>query len=319
MRFASLLMLCALTSTALSAEFPSKTITMIVPFPPGGGTDIQARPIARALGEQLGRAVVVDNRPGAGGRIGAGFAARAVPDGHTLLFASVSTLVIEPVLRSNVGYDPRRDFEPLMVVTEMPFVLIVPASSPAKNLRDLLTQGRNRSGELTYASWGPGSAGHLVGEMLKAEAQVDLVHVPYKGEGPAVMGLLGGQVSMMFITTFAGLPHVRAGKARALAVTSPKRLSVLPDVPTFAELGLASVNLQGWYGFVVPAKTPPDAVARLHRELTAVLRSPEFTRLAESQGATVVASAPETLTQRIRSESASVASVVRAINLKLDE
>lgn len=307
------------TELAVAVEYPTKAVTIVVPFPPGGSADVQARLIGKGLAERLGKPVLIDNRPGAGGRIGAGLAARAVPDGHTLLFGSISTLVLEPVLRTNVGFDPQRDFAPITVVSEMPFLIVVSSSGATKSIADLLASARKQSGALTYASWGPGSAGHLLGEMLSSIAGIKILHVPYKGEAPAMMDLMGGQVSMMFVSSLAAMPHVRAGKLRALAVTGPRRLSALPDVPTLGESSIPGVDLMAWFGFVVPAKTPQDIVARLHKDITDVLNSREFVQWAVGQGVVVVASSPSTLAQRIQSESASIVKVVNSTKLNLDE
>ena len=300
-------------------DYPNKTITIVVPYPPGGSSDAQARLIAKGLAERLSKPVVVDNRPGAGGRIGAAFAARAAPDGHTLFFGTVSQLVIEPVLRTNVGFDPLRDFVPITIITEMPFVLVVSASFPAKKFPELLAYARSRPGTLTYASWGPGSSGHLVGEMFKASVDVDILHVPYKGEAPAITDVIGRQVSMIFATPVVAIPHIKGGKLQAMALTGTKRLRALPEVPTFRELGVEGVELQTWSGIMVPAKTPPQIAVRLHSEITAVLRSPEFARSASGWGAVVVAGSPKDFAHRIQSESASIAKVVQAVNLRVED
>jgi len=304
---------------AFAIEYPTKPITIIVPFPPGGSNDVQARLIAKGLSERLGKPVVVDNRPGAGGRIGAGIAARAAPDGHTLFFASTATLVIEPALHANIDFDPQRDFAPITIVTDMPLILVVSPSMGVRSAADLIALARRKPGELAYASAGPGTTLHLVGEMFKASNKLDIVHVPYKGEALASMDLIGGQVSMMFISPLAALPNIRAGRLHAMAVTGSKRIPALPNVPTLSELGITGVEQQLWFALLVPAKTSPDLIARLHKEIVAVLKSPEFSKAMEDQGAFVVASSPKALTERIQSDSVSIARTVKSVQLKVDE
>ncbi len=312
------MLILGLAETALAAEYPVKAITIIVPMSAGGGSDVQARQIAKGLAVRLGKPVVIDNRPGAGGRIGSGLAARAEPDGHTLLLGTISTLVIEPVLRTNVSYDPQRDFAPITIATEAPFLLAVSSSSPAGNIADLLAKAR-AGRVVSYGSWGPGSSRHLIGEMFKASAKVEILHVPYNGEATAMIDLMGGHVSMMFATPPGAMSHIRAGKVRALAVAGSNRLAALPNVPTLAESGVPGMDLKGWNGIVAPAKTPPDVVGRLHKEITNVLRSREFTNWAEGQGAVVVASSPQDFARRIQLESASIAKLLKTINIRVDE
>jgi tripartite-type tricarboxylate transporter receptor subunit TctC len=308
-----------LSTSALAADYPAKPITIIVPYPPGGSSDIQARLVAKGLAERLGQPVLVDNRPGAGGRIGVSLAARAAPDGYTLLFGSLSPFAIEPVVRSNVGYDPQRDFVPISMLVEMPFLLVVSSSFSAKTLPELIALARRQPDSLSYASWGPGSAGHLLLEMLKRSARIEAVHVPYKGEAPAILEILGGRVSTMFVTTVAATPHIQAGKLRPLAVTGAARLALLPAVPTMAESGFGGIDLQLWSSLVAPARTPPDIVARLQKEIGAVLRSQEFVRFAQSQGAVPVPSSGKEVTQRIHSDSDAVRQLVTAAKLNIED
>jgi len=303
---------------SLAADYPTKTITMIVPFPPGGTADAQARLIAKGLALRLGKPVVVDNRPGAGGRIGTEIAARAVPDGHTILMGTISPLAIEPVLHSSTSYDPQRDFAPLTLITEMPFVLVISHDVPAKSLSELIEYGRTTN-KLTYASWGLGSSSHLVAELFKASTKVAMLHVPYKGAGAAMTDMVGGQISVMFGLPVDTIPLVKAGRLRALAVTGPKRLPMLPDVPTFTELKVPDVDLRAWFGFVVPATTPSEIRSRLHLEITALVKSREFSEWAESQGVIVVASTPESLSQRIQVDSALASKLAKSISLNLDD
>ena len=313
----SLAVMLGVTAPAFADDYPTKAVTIIVPFPPGGSTDVQARLVAKGLAEHLGKPVVVDNRPGAGGSIGARVAASAAPDGYTMLFASTSSLVSEPVLRARGNIDVLRDFAPITQITDMPFLFVVSSSSPAHTLADVVAQARKRPGEATFASWGNGSAGHILGEMFKISTKTDALHVPYKGEALGVTDVIGGQVSMMFVTP-VNMPHIRGGKLRALAVTGDKRLGVLPDVPTFIESGFRGIDLPMWFGFVIPVKTSPEIIARLHKEITGVLKSPEFSRAAEGLGVTVVGSSPTEFTQRVRLDSALVADLARVANLRMD-
>jgi tripartite-type tricarboxylate transporter receptor subunit TctC len=319
-KLAACAMLMALAPVLVSAlEYPTRTVTIIVPASPGGGADVQARLLAKGLAQRLGKHVVVDNRPGAGGRIGARLAAQATPDGHTLFLASTSTFVIEPILHTNVGFDPLRDFAPITVVAEMPLVLVASPSLAVRSVADLLAAARKQPGRLTYASWGPGTLAHLDGELFKTATQADIVHVPYKGAGPALIDIIAGQVSIMFASPLAAMPSIRAGKLAALAVTGSKRLPVLAKVPTLAEAGVPGFELELWFAVVAPAKTPRKVSARLNEEIVAVLKSPEFTASVEDQGGFVVASSPGELSRRIQADSAAVTKLVKAINLKVEE
>ena len=280
---------------------------------------MQARLIAKGLAERLGKPVVVDNRPGAGGRIGTMLAARANPDGHTVLLGSITTLVVEPALRKDVGYDVARDFEAIMVATMSPALLVVNPGLGVRSVAELVALARRRPGELTYASPGPGSTAHLFTEVFKHSAQVDILHVPYKGEGPAIIDIMGGQVSLMFSSVPAALSQAKAEKLRAIAVTGTRRLPSLADVPTLKESGVADMELQAWWGFVVPAKTPREIVTRLNKELVAVLGSPEVVAALDRQGVIVAASPPEALAQQVQSQTERIAKLVRTINFKLEE
>jgi tripartite-type tricarboxylate transporter receptor subunit TctC len=246
-------------------------------------------------------------------------AARANPDGHTVLLGSITTLVVEPALRKDVGYDVVRDFEAITVATMSPAVLVVNPAFAAHNVAELVALARTRPRELTYASPGPGSTAHLFTEVFKHSTQVDVLHVPYKGEGPALIDIMGGQVSMMFCSVPAALSQIKAEKLRAIAITGTKRLPLLPDVPTFKESGVAAVELQAWWGFLAPAKTPPAIVTRLNRELIAVLTSPQLVAALDLQGVIVAATPPEALTEQVQSPTKLVSDLVRTINFKLEE
>ncbi len=314
-------LLAALTfmagGAALALDYPSRPVTIIVPFSAGGPGDIQARLIGKQLAERWGKPVVVDNRPGAAGAIGTRLAARAPPDGHTLLFGAMY-LVLEPMLRGDVGYDPQKDFVPITLLSQTPFLLVVPATMPVTNVDEFLSYARGRAG-MTFASPGTGTAPHILGELLKASRHIDIVHVPYKGEAPAVVDLLGGQISMAFLTAFSAVPQVHNGKLRALGVTAARRLGVLGAVPTLAEAGLPGLELQTWTGMLAPARTPEEIITRIHTALVAITASPEFTRAVESSGGGVVSGTPQEFSQRMRTDSASIARLVKATNLKLEE
>jgi len=312
---------CAIISIrhAGAAEYPTRPVPLIVPFAAGGGSDVQARLIAKELGGRLGKPVVIDNRPGAGGSIGTALAARAKPDGHTLLFGSITTFVVEPVLRKDVGYNVLRDFEAITIATTSAAVLVVNAAYPARSVNELLDMARKRPGELTYASVGPGSTSHLFTEAFKSAAKVDIVHVPYKGEGPAMVDLVGGQVSMMFSSVPAALQHIKAGKLRALAVRSAKRNPSLPDVPALREAGVTGVEIEAWWGFVAPAKTPADIVSRLNKELVSTLNSPQLVQALEKHGVSVAATSPSQFVEQVRSETEVISNLVKSINFKLEE
>lgn len=305
----------SVTLGALASDYPERPITLIVPFPPGGSTDVQARLVAKSLTEKMGKPVIVDNRAGAAGAIGTKLVAAAPADGYTLLFASISSLVTEPVLNDKVGFDPLRDFVPISIVSDLPFLLVVECSSNMKSVADLVAAARAQPGKLNYSSWGYGSAGNLLGEMFKQATKVDVAHIPYKGESPAVMGLLSKEVSMMFVTP-VNMPHISGGKMCPLAVTGGKRLDVLPNTPTFTEAGVPAVNLPIWFGVVAPAKTPRDIVNFLQKELATVVQSPEFARSAKPLGVVGIGSNQEDFNKRIKSDIASITQLSKSSKLK---
>jgi len=307
------------SSVANAADYPSRPITIIVPFPAGGGTDVQARLIAKALADRLGKPVVVDNRPGAGGRIGTMLAARATPDGYTLLLGSITTFVVEPAVREDVGYDVGRDFEAIVLATASPGVVVVNPALGVNNLPELLAMASTRPGKLTYGSPGIGSTAHFFTEVFKHSTRADIVHVPYKGEALAIVDIIGGQVSMMFSSVPAALSHIKAGKLRAIAVTGPKRLPFLPRIPTLKELGVPNMEFQAWWGFVAPRKTPPEIIGRLSKELNGALTDPELVAALEQQGVLAEPAPPEAFVEQMKSQRTLVSDLVKAINFKVDE
>jgi tripartite-type tricarboxylate transporter receptor subunit TctC len=287
--------LCAATPGATAEQYPSGPIRLVVTFAAGGSSDVLARAVAKAMSEGLGQSVVVENRAGAGGHIGAQSVVRAEPDGYTALFGTNGTLAIGPALYKNLKYDPVRDLAPVGLLHQLPNVLIVHPSVPAANLRELIDYARQRPGELTFASAGVGSASHLAAELMKAAANIDIVHVPYKGGGAAMPDLLAGRVSMMIETIPNALPAARSGMLRALAVTTPVRSSAAPDLPTFAEAGLRDFDVSSWTGLFVPAGTPRAIIERLNAETLRIARDPAYLEQLKIMGTWAASSTPEAL------------------------
>jgi tripartite-type tricarboxylate transporter receptor subunit TctC len=305
----------AASSAALAQGFPSKTLTMVVGFAPGGGTDTVARVVAKFLGDHLGQQVIVDNRAGAGGNIATDYVIKAVPDGHTLLLGNVGALTVNPHLLQ-LPYDPLRDLAPVTMAVVFPNVIVVHPSVPAKTLAEFVKLASDKPGTITYGSSGIGGAGHLAGELLKMMAKIDLVHVPYKGGGPAMQGLLGGEIAAYFATPVAAGAHVKAGKARALATTGAQRDPLMPDVPTVAESGYPGYEATNWYAYLVPAATPRDVVARLNFELVRVLRQAEVKDLLNKQGVEPQPGTPDELRRYMESEHRTWGRVVKDAGIK---
>ena len=315
--------ICALTLGNQAARgqqpaYPVKAIRIIVPFAAGGATDILARAIGQKLTEAFGQPVIVDNRPGAGGNIGTDMAAKAAPDGYTLVMGGVGPNAINAALYPKLPYDPVNDFAPVVHVANVTNVLVVHPSLPAKSVAELIALARARPGKLTHASSSPGSAGHLAGEMMKIMAHIDMVTVNYKGSGPALIDLISGQVDLMFDNMPPCLPHIRSGKLRALAVSNAERTSVLPDLPTVAESGLRGFDAGSWFGILAPAGTQPDIVNRLNAVIVKSLTTPELRERLTSQGATPVGGTPEQFGRHIRSEIDKWAKVIKAANVHVE-
>ena len=292
-------------------EFPNKPITMVVGFAAGGAADTAARIIARKLGENLGRAIIVDNRAGAGGNIAHQLVANATPDGSIILLGSVGPLCIAPHLVTKLGYDPQRDLAPLTMGVSFPNVLVVHAGVPAKNFAEFLALAKAKPGALDYASTGVASASHLAGEMFKQRAGVDIVHVPYKGGGPAMIDLLAGRITAYYSTYSTAGPHIETGKLRPLAVTGLERLPVLPNVPTIAESGFPGFDASNWYAFVAPGKTPKNILDRWNAELVKVLKDATVREQLDKHGLTPKPGTREELANTIRTESVVWAKVIR--------
>lgn len=298
--------------------YPTKPIRFVVPFAPGAGTDIVARIIGGRLAERWGQPVVIDNRPGAGGTVGAAIAARSPPDGYTLVMGSVASIGTAKGLRRNLPYDPVKDFAPVTQAVRSPSILLVHPSVPAKSVKELIALAKSKPGALNYASSGPGSPGHLNMELFKTLAGVDMVHVPYKELGTMVTDLIGGRTQVTMGSLIALLPHVKAGKLRALAVTGSTRSPVLPDLAAVMEAGLPGYEAYGWFGVLAPARTPKEIVAKLNAEMVRILRTPEVRDQLTSQGSEVVANTPDEFAAFIRKEVAKWTKVIRDSGATMD-
>lgn len=302
----------ALTPSVASAQtFPSKPVTIIVPFSAGGTTDILARIVGQYLGDKFGQSFVVDNRAGAGGNIGAQAAARAKPDGYTLFMGTVGTHAINASLYSNLGFDPIKDFQPLTRVAMVPNLLVVNPERPYRTVQELIEYAKAHPGEVTFGSSGNGSSIHLSGELFKLMADVDMLHIPYRGSAPAVTDLLGGQIDIMFDNMPSAIQHVRSGNLVPLAVTPSKRSAELPEVPTIAEAGVPGYEATSWFGMFAPAGTPADVVKLLNESIVEALKDPGVIEKFEAQGAEVHSETPEEFAQFIEAESAKWADVVK--------
>ena len=308
--------LAAAGGVQAQSAYPNRAITMIVGFAPGGGTDAVARILAKSLGDSLGQQVVVENKAGAGGNIATEAVARAAPDGYTILLGSVGSLAVAPHVIANLGYAPLRDFAPITMAVVFANVLVVQASLPIQSLADFVKLAKDQPGTVTFGSSGILGAGHLAGELLKIRANIDIVHVPYKGGGPAMQGMLGGQVASIFATPVSSGGQVKAGKIRAIATTGPKRAALLPDVPTVAESGYPGYEAMNWYAYLAPAKTPKDIVERLNRELLKALNDPAVTELLHKQGLEPSPSSPAELAQYMERESEVWGKVVKQAGIK---
>jgi tripartite-type tricarboxylate transporter receptor subunit TctC len=291
-------------------SYPSKPIRWIVPFPPGGSTDLLARIVGQKLTEAWGQQVVVENRGGAGGTLGAGEAARAPADGYTLLMGAIHHTIATSVY-PKLTYDFQKDLAPITVVAIVPNVLVVNPSVPANSVKELIAYAKSNPGKLTYGSAGMGTAHHLIGEQFNAQAGVNIVHVPYKGSSPAVADLIGGQVSIMYDTVASCLPHVKAGKLRALAVATAKRSSALPDVPTIAEAALPGFEVTTWFGALAPAKTPQEIVMKLHAEMVKILNMPDVKKRLAEAGAEPVGNTPDEMAAQIKRETEEFGKIVK--------
>jgi tripartite-type tricarboxylate transporter receptor subunit TctC len=307
----------ALVASSALAQYPSRAVTLVVGFAPGGGTDTVARVMQKPLGDRLGQQVVVDNKPGAGGNIATDMTAKSAPDGHLVHLANVGSLTVAPHLVSNLPYDPMRDLAPVSIAVIFPNLVVLHPSVPANTLPEFIKLAKDNPGKYTYGSSGIGGAGHLAGELLKMMAKIDLVHVPFKGGGPAMQAMLGGQIHSYMATPVAAGPHVKAGKAKAIATTGPQRDPLMPNVPTVAESGYPGYEATNWYAFVVAAKTPPEIVARLNREIVATLKDPQVVQLLRNQGVEPSPSTPEELRAFMKKELDTWGKVVKEAKIQV--
>ncbi|MGH8617236.1 MAG: Bug family tripartite tricarboxylate transporter substrate binding protein [Burkholderiales bacterium] len=309
---------CAFAGAAMAQGYPGKPVRMISPFAAGGGVDFTARLVSQKLTEALGQTFIVDNRAGAGGVIGTELVAKAPPDGYTLVLGSAGPMTILPALSAKLPYDPLKDFAPITLVTSMPYVLVVHPSLPVKNVKELLALAKAKPGQLNFASPGNGSTTHLAAELLKTSANVDMVHVPYKGVAPAVVDLLAGQVQFMSGDLSTVMPQVKAGRLRALAVTSAKRSAQVPDLPTIAESGVPGYDASGWFGVLAPAATPAEIVTRLNAAIVKGISTPDSRAKLATLGGDVVGSTPAEYATFLREDLAKWSKLIKTIGLKAD-
>lgn len=318
MRSIAALLAASYLSPAIGAErapeYPTKPIRLILPFAPGGGADLTGRLVAPGLTERLGQPVVMDNRPASAGIVGAEIAARAAPDGHTLLIAT-SSFAANPSVYKKLPYDIVKDFAPITLAVNSPLVVVVHPSVPAKSMEELIAHARANPNKLNYGSSGAGGAPHIAGEMLKTMARIEITHVAYKGIGPALTAVLGNEVQLTFSNLFVAQPHISAGRMRALAITSLERSKVRPEWPTVAESGLPGYQTGLWFGFMAPAATPNPIVRRLNKELVSILTAPEILNNIRAQGGDVVASTPEAFARILREELERYGKVIRAAGI----
>ena len=296
--------------------YPTRTITMVVGFAPGGGTDTVARIVAKKVGDAVGQTVIVENKAGAGGTVAVHQVAKSAPDGYTIVLANVGSLTVAPYLIAKLPYDPLRDLAPITMAVEFPNVLVVQPSMPAKTLAEFVQLAKASPGKIGYGSSGIGGIGHLAGALLGIVADIDIVHVPYKGGGPAMQDLLGGQIPAMIATPPTALPHVKAGKIRALATTGAARAALMPDVPTVAESGYPGYEATNWYAYRAPAGTPKVVLARLERELVQALNAPDVREQLDRQGMEAKPGTPEELTKTMERELATWGKVVKAAKIQ---
>jgi tripartite-type tricarboxylate transporter receptor subunit TctC len=315
-------LLAAFASTAALAQtastYPVKPIRWIVPFPPGGGNDTIARLVGQKLSAALGQQVIVDNRPGAGGTIGAEAAAKSPADGYTMFLAGVATHGINPNLRKKLPYDAIKDFHAVSLIASAPLLVVVHPSLPTKSVKELIALAKARPGQINYASNGAGGSSHLAVELFDMMTGVRMMHIPYKGLTPALTDLLSGEVQVMFSSAVAMLPQVKAGRLRAIAMTGSKRSAAIPNIPTVAESGVAGYETGSWYGVVVPAGTPKAAIDRLSREIQAIVKSRDITSKLNEEAVIPVGSTPEAFDKHIRAELARWAEVIKAAKIELE-
>jgi tripartite-type tricarboxylate transporter receptor subunit TctC len=316
--FCGILAAAALTFAAPAAEYPTRPVSLVVAFTPGGPSDVIARILGKKLQEMLGQPFVIENRPGAGGNIAAEQVANATPDGYTLLMGNNSILATNAALYRKINYDPERDFIPITLVGTQANILVVNPSVPANSMAELIALAKRSPGQMNFASSGHGAAAHLAGELFKAEAKVDIVHVAYKGAAPALQDVIAGHVQVMFATAASVIGHIKQGRVRALAVTTPKRTALLPDLPTVDELGIKGFDATTWHGLVAPAGTPRDVIDKLHHTSAVALEDPTVRKMLTDLGVDVVANSPREFEAYIKAEIPKWTAVVKASGARLD-
>ena len=314
----SILVASVVDMGAQAQSWPSRPIRFIVPFPPGGGTDVNARIMAPRLTAALGQQVVVENRPGAGGMLGAELVAKSAPDGYNMVIATIGPIAINPSLYSKMTYDPAKELAPVSITGEVPNGLVVHPTLPAKSLKELIALAKQRPRELNYGSSGPGAGDHLAGEMLNVMAGIRMTHVPYKGGPPAMVDLMSGNIQLIFATLATGMPYIRAGRVRTLAVASAQRFALLPDVPTVAEAGVPGFAINNWAGVFVAGGTPRPIIERLNSEIVKALAPPDVRQKLLEMGLVAGTNTPEQFTSYIQAETVRWARVVKDAGIKLD-
>jgi tripartite-type tricarboxylate transporter receptor subunit TctC len=307
--------LIARSAQAQGAAWPSRPVRLIVPFPPGGGTDAVGRVLGARLSEVWGQQVLIENRGGAGSNIGAEVAARSTPDGYTMFFAAFP-LATNRFIYPSLAYDPVADFAPITLICTFPNVLVVPNTSPVKSVAELLAHAKAHRGDITFGSAGIGTSLHLSGELFMRMAGIEMTHIPYRGAGPALTDLIGGRLTLMFTTAASATPHVRAGRLRALAVSSAKRFSAAPELPTVAEAGVPGFDVSSWYALFAPAKAPPEIVRKMNADAVAVMREPQIRQRLEGLGLEVAASTPQELASFLQKEMSKWGPVIKAAGIK---
>jgi tripartite-type tricarboxylate transporter receptor subunit TctC len=313
------ILVAAVVAFPVNADtFPSKTVKLVVPFPAGGPLDATGRTIGQKLTEAWGQSVIVENKPGAGGNIGAEYVAKSAPDGYTVVMGALSTHAVNPSLYPKMPFDAQKDFAPITLVAVTPNVLVVNPSLPVHSVKELIAYAKANPGKLSFGSGSIGSAGHLAGELFKVDAGVDMVHVPYKGAAPAMQGLLAGDTQLMFDNLASAMSQVKGGKLRALAVTTAERSKLVPELPTMAEAGVPGFDISTWYGLLAPAGTPPDVIAKWNVDVTKILSAPEMRERLAAQGAEAAPDSPADFAKFIVSELVKYAKIVKASGAKVD-
>ena len=310
--------LVLISASSWAAGFPDKPVRLIVPYPPGGGNDTISRLLAPKFAESTGQQLIIDNRPGAGTTIGTALAARAAPDGYTIVMSSVATHAMAPQLYATPGYDPLKDFSAVTLLATTPMLLAVSAGLPYKSLQDVIAAGKASPGKLSYASGGNGTPPHLSAAIFTEKTGIQMVHVPYKGSGPALVDVMSGQIAMIIDTAASVTPHIRNGKLRGIAITGKRRWPDLPEVPTFAEGGLPDFDASSWYAIHAPAGTPKEIIARLNAELARIVKLPDVNERLRLMSAEAVGNTPAELDAFVRSEAAKWGKVIKSLNLRVD-